>query len=80
MATPYPTAGSGPPVSSTPSSKVELHISCKNLCDADVFSKSDPIVAIYTVDNGGKAVEVMEIEHYFEPVSSWFHIDHSKLV
>ncbi len=68
MATPYPTAG--PPISSTPSSKVELHISCKNLLDADLFSKSDPIVAIYTVDNGGKAVEVMEMEQCCEPVSS----------
>ncbi|XP_064398173.1 copine-1-like [Halichondria panicea] len=60
MATPYPTVG--PPVSSTPSSKVELHISCKNLVDTDVFSKSDPIVAIYTVDNGGKAVEYARTE------------------
>lgn len=32
---------------STPSTKVELRISCKNLRDADVFSKSDPLVAVY---------------------------------
>ena len=31
----------------TPSTKVELRISCKNLRDADVFSKSDPLVVVY---------------------------------
>ena len=34
--------------STTLSTKVELRISCKNLRDADVFSKSDPLVAVYT--------------------------------
>ena len=31
-----------------PSMRVELHLSCKKLRDADVFSKSDPLVAVYT--------------------------------
>ena len=37
-----------PVQSDTPSTRVELRISCKNLRDADVFSKSDPLVAVYT--------------------------------
>ena len=37
-----------PVESTTLSTKVELRISCKNLRDADVFSKSDPLVAVYT--------------------------------
>lgn len=60
MAAPYPTGPAGAPVSSAPSSKVELYISCKNLIDTDILSKSDPIVAVYTVDNGGRAVEVSQ--------------------
>ena len=32
--------------------KVELRISCKNLVDKDIGSKSDPIVAMYTHDKG----------------------------
>ena len=39
-----------PPVSqSVPSSRVELHISCKGLRKADALSKSDPLVAVYTL-------------------------------
>ncbi len=49
MAYPPPVAQSG-----TPSSRVELHISAHNLLDKDVFSKSDPIVVVYTFHNGSK--------------------------
>ncbi|KAF6031304.1 CPNE9 [Bugula neritina] len=31
-----------------PSSKVELTISCRNLIDADIFSKSDPMCVVFT--------------------------------
>lgn len=34
-------------VGETVSSKVELSISCSNLKDMDVFSKSDPVVFLY---------------------------------
>lgn len=46
MAVAYP---SGPPASAQqPCSRVELHISCDDLRDADLFSKSDPIVSVHT--------------------------------
>lgn len=38
-----------------PSSRVELHISCKKLRDADAFSKSDPVVAVYTYSKPGNS-------------------------
>jgi len=37
-----------PPTAGGPRTRVELHISCKKLRDADVFSKSDPLVAAYS--------------------------------
>ncbi|XP_067010318.2 copine-8 [Anabrus simplex] len=39
--------GFAPGSSSQPSSEVELTISCRNLVDADVFSKSDPMCVTY---------------------------------
>ncbi|CAH3027275.1 unnamed protein product [Porites evermanni] len=33
---------------SLPVTQVELHVSCRNLADMDVFSKSDPMVVMYT--------------------------------
>lgn len=38
-------------------SKVELRVSCTNLLDKDVFSKSDPLCALYVTD-GKKWYEV----------------------
>ncbi|XP_044182239.1 copine-8-like isoform X1 [Acropora millepora] len=37
-----------------PATQVELHVSCRNLADMDVFSKSDPIVVLYTQAMGSK--------------------------
>lgn len=37
-----------PSIPGGPSMRVELHLSCKKLRDADVFSKSDPLVVVYT--------------------------------
>ena len=57
MAAPYPPA----PVAAaaaTPSTRVELHISCDNLRDADLFSKSDPVVVVYTQTSNKQWVEV----------------------
>lgn len=34
------------------SSRVQLTITCKNLVDADVFSKSDPMVVVFTNNSG----------------------------
>ena len=50
MATPYP-PGPSSAASAEPCSKVELSISCADLLDKDLFSKSDPIVAVYTRPN-----------------------------
>ena len=60
MATPYP---SGPAAGSQePRSRVELHISCKDLIDADLFSKSDPIVSVFTRASRGKSGTWIEVE------------------
>ena len=37
-----------------PSSKVELHIACRNLLDLDIFSKSDPMVVMFIEVRSGK--------------------------
>jgi len=34
--------------------KIELHISCTNLINLDVLSKSDPLVIMYTSDTQGQ--------------------------
>ena len=57
MATGYPPL-SQDPRSSEPATRVELHISCSGLMDADVFSKSDPIVSVHMKDNFGTWREV----------------------
>ena len=56
-------ATGAPAFASTPSMKVELRISCKNLRDADVLSKSDPLVAVYTPHRNVKARGWDEVEH-----------------
>jgi hypothetical protein len=38
------------PVASVPSTRVELHLSCKKLKDMDLLSKSDPIVSVLVKD------------------------------
>ncbi|XP_048577137.1 copine-3 isoform X2 [Nematostella vectensis] len=44
---PYPTSGPGaPPATAQCLSRVQLNISCKNLIDKDVMSKSDPLVVV----------------------------------
>ncbi|XP_078342842.1 copine-8-like isoform X2 [Oculina patagonica] len=40
--------------SSVPATQVELHVSCRNLADMDVFSKSDPMVVMFTQAMGSK--------------------------
>lgn len=54
MAAPYPPT----PATATPSTRAELHISCDNLRDADLFSKSDPVVVVYTQTRSKQWVEV----------------------
>lgn len=39
-------------------SKVELTISCENLLDMDIFSKSDPLCALYINTSGSHWYEV----------------------
>jgi len=43
---------------SAPCSRVELSISCANLQDKDLFSKSDPIVVLNVKDKATGFVEV----------------------
>lgn len=49
-----------PVVRSVPSSRVELHISCKDLRKADALSKSDPLTAIYTLSPTKAWIEVSQ--------------------
>lgn len=42
--------------------KVELTISCENLMDMDVFSKSDPLCALYMISSGSRWYEVGRTE------------------
>lgn len=58
MAAPYPPT----PATATPSTRVELHISCDNLRDADLFSKSDPVVVVYTQTRSKQWVEIARTE------------------
>nr|XP_029504679.1 copine-5-like [Oncorhynchus nerka] len=37
-----------PIAGSVPATKVEITVSCRNLLDRDTFSKSDPLVVLYT--------------------------------
>ena len=53
---PYVPAGGAPPPAAMVT-KVELTISCDKLRDADVFSKSDPICVLFSID-GNKKNEV----------------------
>ncbi len=69
---------------SNPSSRVELSISCSNLQDKDVFSKSDPIAVIYVKGKGDRYSEVRETRVYaawsivFNVIAaiSWAFIEH----
>lgn len=55
MATPYPPGPSSPaPVTAEPCSRVELSVSCSDLLDKDIFSKSDPI-AVLSIRPQGQA-------------------------
>ena len=57
MAAPYPPTPAAP-AAATPSTRVELHISCDNLRDADLFSKSDPVAVVFTQTRSKQWVEV----------------------
>ena len=85
----YPSTAAYPPPTggcTTPSSQVELSISCKKLIRGDVLSKSDPVVAVLTQSSDGKWSEVacVDIEECFMVhelcgylsvnQSSWFDI------
>uniref|UniRef100_A0A8C5G7G5 Copine-3-like n=1 Tax=Gouania willdenowi TaxID=441366 RepID=A0A8C5G7G5_GOUWI len=50
-------ASAGPPGAPQMASKVELTISCENLMDMDVFSKSDPLCALYINTTGSQWYE-----------------------
>ncbi|XP_037082721.1 copine-8-like, partial [Pollicipes pollicipes] len=39
----------------TPTSQIELTLSCRNLADMDVFSKSDPFIVVYVASGGSDA-------------------------
>ena len=50
MAASYPPQQQQVPAASVPSTRVELHLSCKKLKDKDLLSKSDPIVSVRVKD------------------------------
>ena len=54
-----PGAGGAPPPAAMVS-KVDMTVSCEGLRDADVFSKSDPICVLYSLD-GNRKREVIRI-------------------
>jgi len=51
MASPLGPPAFAPGVSSIPTSKVELSLSCSKLADMDTFSKSDPFAVLYLQDS-----------------------------
>lgn len=51
-----------PPSEDFIGSKLELRLSCSNLKDSDLLSKSDPIVLVCT-KSGEKWIEVLNIIH-----------------
>lgn len=53
MTSPYPqsTTGFTPGVAVVPSTQVELRISCRDLLDLDITSKSDPMCVVYLKDS-----------------------------
>ena len=64
MATSYPPQQV--PVPSVPSTRVELHLSCKKLKDMDLLSKSDPIVSVLVKDaKSGSWREVSRINFVY---------------
>jgi hypothetical protein len=64
MAAYPPPSAAYPPSSRGPSTRVELHLSCKGLKKADVLSKSDPLIAVYTPAAKGWT-EVLKFEKLF---------------
>ena len=53
------------------SSRVQLTISCKNLVDADVFSKSDPMVVVFA-NNSGQWSEIGRTETIWDNLNPEF--------
>lgn len=45
-------------------SKVELSVSCSDLLDKDVGSKSDPLCVLLQKNGGDKWVEVTRLSHF----------------
>ncbi|XP_033110613.1 copine-8-like [Anneissia japonica] len=54
MAAYPPTSTFQPGTVSTPATKVEVSVACRNLSDKDVMSKSDPMCVLYTTQLGSK--------------------------
>lgn len=56
-------ASGGPPVPKAThlTTKVELTISCENLMDMDILSKSDPLCALYINTSGSQWYEVRPV-------------------
>ena len=50
--------------STRPATEVELLISCRQLIDKDVFSKSDPIVVVQESVDGTHWTEVRKTKYY----------------
>ena len=70
------------PVTSVPSTRVELHLSCKKLKDMDLLSKSDPIVSVLVKDaksGSWKEVRVCILVLYISGYHRQFSSVHSSV-
>ncbi len=66
--------GTGPGSFAMPTTTLELSVSCKNLCDMDTFSKSDPLCVMYQQVADQKWVEVGRTEMLKNTLNpSWQH-------
>ena len=61
-------------LSTGPATEVELFISCRQLVDKDVFSKSDPIVVVQESLDGTKWTEVRKTKCYEYIIVEVLHI------
>lgn len=74
MQAPYPppSAPPGAPSTSQFVTRVQLNISCRNLRDKDVMSKSDPMAVVMSFKDGGW-FEVNSVHrHIFDFISRMF--------
>ncbi|XP_022609792.1 copine-1-like isoform X5 [Seriola dumerili] len=71
-------SGASAPAATHWATKVELTISCENLMDMDVFSKSDPLCALYINTSGSHWYEVCIWS--WHKISSWIGFGRTEMI